>query len=129
MIDAAVVVGGGYLFFDAQKEEYGGILQLEIAETIAVKAIGLLTTRMPDGSKGFSLVVIIAAEGFPPIQLGFGFTLTGIGGLLGINRTVDWSMCCAAGSRTELWARSCSRMIRSAMRRRSSAICARSFPR
>jgi hypothetical protein len=88
VIDAAVVVGGGYLFFDAQKEEYGGILQLEIAETIAVKAIGLLTTRMPDGSKGFSLVVIIAAEGFPPIQLGFGFTLTGIGGLLGINRTV-----------------------------------------
>ena len=88
VIDAAVVVGGGYLFFDAQKEEYGGILQLEMAETIAVKAIGLLTTRMPDGSKGFSLVVIIAAEGFPPIQLGFGFTLTGIGGLLGINRTV-----------------------------------------
>ena len=88
VIDAAVVVGGGYLFFDAQKEEYGGILQLEIAETIAVKAIGLLTTRMPDGSKGFSLVVIIAAEGFPPIQLGFGFTLTGIGGLLGVNRTV-----------------------------------------
>jgi hypothetical protein len=88
VIDAAVVVGGGYLFFDAQKEEYGGILQLEIADTIAVKAIGLLTTRMPDGSKGFSLVVIITAEGFPPIQLGFGFTLTGIGGLLGVNRTV-----------------------------------------
>ena len=65
VIDASVVVGGGYLFFDAQKEEYGGILQLEIAETIAVKAIGLLTTRMPDGSKGFSLVVIVSAEGFP----------------------------------------------------------------
>ena len=81
VIDAPVVVGGGYLFFDAQKEEYGGILQLEMAETIAVKAIGLLTTRMPDGSKGFSLVVIISAEGFAPIQLGFGFTLTGIGGL------------------------------------------------
>ena len=44
---------------------------------------------MPDGSRGFSLVVIIAAEGFPPIQLGFGFTLTGIGGLLGINRTCN----------------------------------------
>ena len=40
-IDAAVAVGGGYLSFDPQKEEYGGILQLEIAETIAVKAIGV----------------------------------------------------------------------------------------
>ena len=88
VIDAPIVVGGGFLFFDPKKEEYGGILQLEVAETIAVKAIGLLTTRMPDGSKGFSLVVIISAQGFAPIQLGFGFTLTGVGGLLGVNRTV-----------------------------------------
>jgi hypothetical protein len=88
VVDAPVVVGGGYLRFDPRNEEYAGVLQLEIANTIAVKAIGLLTTRMPDGSKGFALVVIIAAEDFPPIQLGFGFTLTGIGGLLGINRTV-----------------------------------------
>lgn len=87
-IDARAVVGGGYLFFDPPKEEYGGILQLEVAETIAVKAIGLLTTRLPDGSKGFSLVVILTAEGFAPIPLGFGFTLTGIGGLLGVNRSV-----------------------------------------
>jgi Family of unknown function (DUF6603) len=87
VIDAPSVTGGGYLFFDFQKEQYTGILQLEIAETIAVKAIGLLTTRMPDGSKGFSLLVIITVEGFTPIQLGFGFTLTGIGGLLGVNRT------------------------------------------
>ena len=87
-IDAPVVVGGGFLFFDTEKGEYGGILQLEVAETIAVKGIGLLTTRMPDGSKGFSLVILISAEGFAPIQLGFGFTLTGVGGLLGVNRTV-----------------------------------------
>lgn len=86
-IDAPEIVGGGYLFFDEQKEQYSGVLQLELAETIAVKAIGLLTTRMPDGSKGFSLLVIITAEGFEPIELGFGFTLSGIGGLLGVNRT------------------------------------------
>jgi hypothetical protein len=87
-VDAPVVTGGGFLRFDPARQEYSGVLQLEVAETIALKAIGLLTTRMPDGSRGFSLVVIIAAEDFPPIQLGFGFTLTGIGGLLGINRTV-----------------------------------------
>jgi hypothetical protein len=86
-VNASAVTGGGFLSFNPQKGEYTGILQLELAETIAVKAIGLLTTRMPDGSRGFSLVVIIVAEGFAPIQLGFGFTLTGIGGLLGVNRT------------------------------------------
>jgi hypothetical protein len=86
-IDASAVVGGGYLFFDPDNEQYAGILQLEIQKIVSLKAIGLLTTRMPDGSKGFSLLVIISAE-FPPIQLGFGFTLTGVGGLLGVNRTM-----------------------------------------
>lgn len=88
-IDAQVVVGGGYLSFDAQKEEYSGVLQLEIAEKISAKALGMLTTRLPDGRSGFSLVAIIFAEGFAPIQLGFGFTLIGIGGLIAINRTFD----------------------------------------
>src|SRR5262245_2531070 len=44
---------------------------------------------MPDGAKGYSFVVIIFAQGFAPIQLGFGFTLTGIGGLLAVSRTFD----------------------------------------
>jgi hypothetical protein len=87
-IDASAVTGGGYLHFDHAAEQYSGILQLEIKGGISIKAIGLLTTRMPDGSKGFSLLVIIAAE-FPPIQLGFGFTLNGLGGLLGANRTMN----------------------------------------
>ena len=87
-VDAGVVVGGGYLFFDAAKAEYAGILQLEMQETVTVTAIGLLTTRLPDGRKGFSLLILIAVEGFTPIQLGFGFTLNGVGGLLGVNRTV-----------------------------------------
>ncbi len=88
-IDATVVVGGGYIGFDPAKQEYSGILQLEIAERISVKALGLLATRLPDGSKGFSLVAILFTEGFTPIQLGFGFLLTGIGGLLAINRSFD----------------------------------------
>ena len=55
VIDAQAVVGGGYLRFDPQKEEYSGMLELQIAERIAVKGIGLLTTRLPDGGKGYSL--------------------------------------------------------------------------
>ena len=88
-IKAPGVVGGGFLKFDFDKHEYSGVLQLEIAEKISVKAIGLLSTRLPDGSKGFSLVLIIFVEGFTPIQLGFGFALTGIGGLVAINRTFN----------------------------------------
>src|SRR5206468_4046188 len=59
VVDADVVVGGGYLAFDSQKAEYSGVLDLQIAETIAVKAIGLLDTRLPDGSKGYSLVATV----------------------------------------------------------------------
>jgi Family of unknown function (DUF6603) len=84
-IKAGPVGGGGYLFFDPDAEQYAGIMQLSF-QAIKLTAIGLVTTRMPDGSKGFSMLIIITAE-FPPIQLGYGFTLNGAGGLLGVNRT------------------------------------------
>jgi hypothetical protein len=86
-IDAAAVTGGGFLFFDSAREQYAGGLHLEF-DKLTLDAIGLLTTRMPDGSRGFSLLVIVRATGFAPIPLGFGFSLTGVGGLLGVNRTV-----------------------------------------
>jgi hypothetical protein len=78
------VKGGGYLFIDPDAGQYAGILQLEFSQ-IAIKAIGLLNTKMPDGSQGFSLLIIITVE-FSPIQLGYGFTLNGVGGLIGVNR-------------------------------------------
>jgi len=87
-IDAGVVTGGGFLRFDTEKEEYDGILELDLSGIVSVTAIGLITTKMPDGSKGFSLLLIITAEFGSPIQLGFGFTLSGVGGLLGLNRTM-----------------------------------------
>jgi hypothetical protein len=88
-IDAPAISGGGFLFFDFDKGEYAGVLQLTIQDQITVTAIGMITTRLPNGAKGFSFVVIITAQGFQPIQLGLGFTLTGIGGLLAINRTCN----------------------------------------
>ncbi len=88
-IDASAVKGGGYLFFDHDREEYAGALELVFSEWIALKAIGLITTKMPDGSKGFSMVIIITAEFGSGIQLGFGFTLLGVGGILGVNRVVN----------------------------------------
>ena len=88
-IDAAVIKGGGYLAFDKEREEYTGALELVINEFINVKAIGVITTRMPDGSKGFSMLLVLTAEFSTGLQLGMGFTLNGVGGLLGLNRTVN----------------------------------------
>ena len=87
-LDAGVVRGGGYLYFDFDKGEYAGALELTFSGLFAVKAIGIINTKMPDGSDGFSLLIIITAEFGTPIQLGFGFTLIGLGGLIGLNRTM-----------------------------------------
>jgi Family of unknown function (DUF6603) len=87
-VKAGPVEGGGYLFLDYDKGEYGGILHLDIAGQISVTAIGLLNTKWPDGREGYSLVVLICAE-FSAIQLSYGFTLNGLGGIVGINRSMN----------------------------------------
>jgi hypothetical protein len=88
-IDAAGVSGGGFLFLDQQSGLYTGAVQLNLEGGLALRALGMIATRLPDGSKGFSLLVVITAEDFKPYPLGLGFWLTGIGGLLAINRTFD----------------------------------------
>ncbi|HTE29599.1 MAG TPA: DUF6603 domain-containing protein [Chryseolinea sp.] len=85
-VDAGGIKGGGILDFDPDNEEYFGALELEFKDLFSLKAFGIINTRMPDGSKSFSLLIIVTAE-FSPVQLGLGFTLNGIGGLLGANRT------------------------------------------
>lgn len=87
-IDTGVIKGGGFLSLDFDKGEYFGALELSFQNVITLKAIGIINTKMPDGSKGFALLILITAE-FTPIQLGFGFTLNGVGGLLAVNRTLD----------------------------------------
>ncbi len=89
VVDAGVVRGGGYLYIDAERGEYAGILELDLAGIVEVKAIGLIATRMPDGSAGFSLLLVITAEFGSGIQLGYGFTLLGVGGVLGLNRRMN----------------------------------------
>jgi hypothetical protein len=86
-IDGGAVRGGGFLFLDFDIGRYSGALELSVFG-VSVKAFGIIDTQFPDGSRGFSFVIVISAE-FTPIQLGFGFTLIGVGGLLGVNRTVD----------------------------------------
>ncbi|HEU0077630.1 MAG TPA: DUF6603 domain-containing protein, partial [Longimicrobiaceae bacterium] len=91
-LEAGPVTGGGYLLADPDHGRYAGALELSFG-AVALAAVGLLDTRLPDGSPirmpdgrpGFSLLIIISAD-FPPVQLGFGFTLNGVGGLVGIHR-------------------------------------------
>jgi hypothetical protein len=87
-IDAGAVKGGGYLKFDFDRGEYSGAIELVFSGFLNLKAIGLITTKMPDGSPGFSLLIIITAEFATGLQLGFGFTLLSVGGLIGLNRTM-----------------------------------------
>jgi hypothetical protein len=81
-LDAGIVKGGGYLGVDEQG--YAGILELKMM-AVDVKAICLLNTH---SEAGFSLLLLIFGQ-FPPIQLSFGFTLTGIGGLIGVQHTAS----------------------------------------
>jgi len=84
-VTAGPVHGGGFLSFEPEIGRYSGAVELSIYD-ISVKAFGLIETKVPGVS--FSFVIVISAE-FTPIQLGFGFTLNGVGGLVGINRTVN----------------------------------------
>lgn len=87
-VNASGIAGGGVINFDRDHERYDGMLGLNFGD-FGLTAIGLITTRLPDGSKGFSMLIIIGVTFSPPIQLVMGFTLSGVGGLLGINRSMN----------------------------------------
>lgn len=85
-LDTQGISGGGYL--EADNGNYAGILYLDIKKKVAITVIGIITTRLPDGSRLFSLNMLGMAE-FPPIQLGFGFVLTGLGFMAALNCDMD----------------------------------------
>jgi hypothetical protein len=86
-LDTSAVKAGGFL--SIKPDEYIGALELEIKSIkLAIKAIAIINTKLPGGEPGFSLLVIITAE-FSPIQLGYGFSLNGLGGLFGYKRSFE----------------------------------------
>lgn len=85
-INAGAVKGSGYLY--RSEDEYYGSLELEILDKFTVTAVGVLNQVLPDGSEGNSLLAIMGATGLN-IQLGMGFVLDGIGGVLGTHRTMN----------------------------------------
>ncbi len=88
VVDAGGVTGGGYLYFDHEEGEYAGVLELAFAG-LTLQAIGLLSTRTPEGEDTFSFLAIITVQFSPGLQLGFGFSLNGVGGILGVHRATE----------------------------------------
>lgn len=87
-IDSDLVTGGGFLQCDPAAGQYAGGLQLTF-ETLSLTAVGLLNTKLPSGASGYSLVVLVSVTFSPAIEVGFGFAIDGVGGLIGINRTMN----------------------------------------
>ncbi len=84
-LDAGPVAGGGALAHDPATGRYAGALAVRVF-TVEAAAFGILDTRPPGG--GFAFVAAIGTR-FPSMPLGLGFTLDGIGGLLGVHRRLD----------------------------------------
>jgi len=83
-VDIGAVTGGGFLDYDPASGRYAGAVALSVFG-VQVCAIGLLDTKLPNGEHGYSFLILVTVQ-FSPIELGFGVTLNGVGGLCGINR-------------------------------------------
>jgi len=97
------VSGGGFIGHDPATGEYTGALSLAVTVgpvEAQVTALGMLDTRIPDHDGDWALLMIIGVTFEPGLELGAGFELTGLGGVLGHNHTLD-SDAIAAGLRTK----------------------------
>jgi hypothetical protein len=83
------LTAGGFLLVDELHGRYVGAIETTIVDSFSIVAIGIVTTELPDGSPGFSLLFLVSVTFPVPIPLGFGFFFAGAGGLLGLNRSVD----------------------------------------
>jgi hypothetical protein len=74
--------GGGYL--EKKEDSWQGAITARLGP---VFVSGLAIVKPKAGQ--LSLLVLLTGEFVPPIQLSFGFTLAGVGGMVGIHRTID----------------------------------------
>ncbi|WP_049561967.1 DUF6603 domain-containing protein [Nonomuraea sp. SBT364] len=81
-VDAGVVAGGGSL--DVLPDGTRGVLGLDLG---VVEVAALASLRQVDGRS--SAAAVFSAGFSPGLQLGFGFQLSRVGGVIGANRGVD----------------------------------------
>lgn len=89
-IDTTGVKGAGYISYTPSTGVLFGVLDLEIIDKFGVSAMLLADLGIVEGHY-FSLMALISARFSPGIPLSMGFSLTGIGGSLGLQRMIDRS--------------------------------------
>ncbi len=90
LVVPGVVKGAGFLELDYEHGRYGGAVAISTPWFDAA-AIGVITTRDP-----WSFFISMGATFTPAIQLGYGFMMSGVGGLFAVNRELDPSGLLAA---------------------------------
>lgn len=84
-IDCEVVKGAALIGYDDEKKELFGAMELSVLEKFGVGAMLIMTF-----GDNFSMVAMLSVRFSPGIPLGMGFSLTAIGGMLGLNRMLDY---------------------------------------
>lgn len=84
-INCDVVNGAALIGYDVEKKELFGAMELNVLEKFGVSAMLMMTF-----GDNFSMVAMLSVRFSPGIPLGMGFSLTAIGGMLGLNRMLDY---------------------------------------
>lgn len=87
-IDAGPIKGGGFFYFDPPNRTYAGVLEASLAlcgNGIQIKAAGLLREK----DDGWDFVLVMSAQFDPAIEIFLGLSLSGVGGMVGINVSVS----------------------------------------
>ncbi|MER6288996.1 DUF6603 domain-containing protein [Streptomyces sviceus] len=80
-------ISGGGVVRRTSDQGYGGLISIDLG-VLRVQAVALF--RPPDGKAPTSFLALLAAQfPTPGIQLGLGFALDAVGGLVGVNRRAD----------------------------------------
>ena len=88
-IDISGIKGLGALNWDKEKKSFTGFLELDVFSLFGASALLTFDMQKKDGTPGFSMFGAVSVTFSPGIQLGLGFTLSRVGGSLGINRMLD----------------------------------------
>ncbi len=97
LVKASIVKGGGFLSIDPENNQYYGVGELSIKLSsntpneleLSLKVVAIILTRMPDGSKGFSFLLLATIEFNPAFDTVFGFKLKGVGVLVALHRSMN----------------------------------------
>jgi hypothetical protein len=84
---AGVVSGGGVVGLQPEIGRWWGGLAFDFV-TVGLEAVVIVDTRLPGDADAWSFFASISAT-FPSLPLGFGFFLSGVGGLICLNRAID----------------------------------------